>query len=337
MGWRCRFLLFSSNNSLLAKVKRSPFLFSKESFEEVVACSKECMKQRCVVQRQDPGWPLWERNDTSLTSFVSYSSPESTGSCLLDTSTMQMPFRCCLGASLGRAKPVLQRPSLRLLAALETLGSRRASAPMSQVAKLGREETASFAWFYPCTMKCAILKSQSKLWKMTRNFGALNFPQGKGKSVIFLMPEENKFRENVATQPEAGVQGVVLLVGLQCSFYKNSQSWNCPIGEKCDCLRNKIKWSPSSFCEGPCKASIQRDGFAGRLNERMPKGQWVIEAGPPPLQVPASVWAWNVFQAWNFYTGACSWTRYAPLWVWTLNLFLSLSFFFFPFLVLFLK
>ena len=163
MGWRCRFLLFSSNNSLLAKVKKSPFLFSKESFEEVVACSKECMKQRCVAQRQDLGWPLWERNDTSLTSFVSYSGPESTGSCLLDTSAMQMPFRCCLGAFLGRAKPVLKRPSLRLLAALETLGSRRASAPMSQVVKLRREETASFAWFYPCTMKCAILKSQSKL------------------------------------------------------------------------------------------------------------------------------------------------------------------------------
>lgn len=61
MGWRCRFLLFSSNNSLLAKVKRSPFLFLKESFEEVVACSKECMKQRCVAERQDLGWPLWER------------------------------------------------------------------------------------------------------------------------------------------------------------------------------------------------------------------------------------------------------------------------------------
>ena len=129
--------------------------------------------------------------------------------------------------------------------------------------------------------------------------------------------------------------GCGVTVGLQCSIYKNSQSWNCPIGEKFDCLRNKIKWSPSSFCEGPCKASIQRDGFSGRLNERMPKGQWVIEAGPPPLQVPASVWAWNAFQAWNFYTGACSWTRYAPLWVWTLNLFLSLSLFFFSFLVLF--
>ena len=167
MGWRCRFLLFSSNNSLLAKVKRSPFLFLKESFEEVVACSKECLKQRCVAQRQDPGWPLWERNDTSLTSCASYSSPGSTGSCLLDTSSMPMPFRCCLGPSLGRAKPASHRPSLRLLAAFEGSNlvrhSRRASTPMSQVAKLRREETVSFAWFHPCTMKCAILKSQSKL------------------------------------------------------------------------------------------------------------------------------------------------------------------------------
>ena len=166
MGWRCRFLLFSSNNSLLAKVKRSPFLFLKESFEEV-ACSKECLKQRCVAQRQDPGWPLWERNDTSLTSCASYSSPGSTGSCLLDTSSMPTPFRCCLGPSLGRAKPASHRPSLRLLAAFEGSNlvrhSRRASTPMSQVAKLRREETVSFAWFYPCTMKCAILKSQSKL------------------------------------------------------------------------------------------------------------------------------------------------------------------------------
>ena len=55
---------------------------------------------------------------------------------------------------------------------------------------------------------------------MTRNFGALNFPHGKGKSVIFLMPEENKFRENVATQPEAGVQGVVLRWGCSAEFTK---------------------------------------------------------------------------------------------------------------------
>ena len=53
------------------------------------------------------------------------------------------------------------------------------------------------------------------------------------------MPEENKFSEYVATQPEAGVQGVVLLVGLQCTIYKNSQSWNCPMGEKFDCLKIK--------------------------------------------------------------------------------------------------
>ncbi|XP_043764488.1 metallophosphoesterase MPPED2 isoform X2 [Cervus elaphus] len=105
-------------------------------------------------------------SEVTVKGFRIYGAPcsrESTGSCLLDTSAMQMPFRCCLGPSLGRAKPVLQRPSLGLLAALETLGSRRAPAPMSQVAKLRREETASFAWFYPCTMKCAILKSQSKL------------------------------------------------------------------------------------------------------------------------------------------------------------------------------
>ena len=74
---------------------------------------------------------------------------------------------------------------------------------------------------------------------MTRNFGALNFPHGKGNSVIFLMPEENKFNEYVATQPKAGVQGVVLLVGLQCTIYKNSQSRNCPMGEKFDCLKIK--------------------------------------------------------------------------------------------------
>ena len=155
---------------------------------------------------------------------------------------------------------------------------------------------------------------------MTRNFGALNFPHGKGNSVIFLMPEENNFSENVATQPEAGVQGVVLLVGLQGTIYKNSQSWNCPIGEKFDCLRNKIKWSPSSFCEGPCKASIQRDGFSGRLNERMPEGQWVIEAGPPPLQLPVSVWAWNGPGMERYTLEPVAGPDSAPLWAWTLNL-----------------
>lgn len=108
---------------------------------------------------------------------------------------MQMIFGCCPGSLLrkGKASPTETMPEdtwPALEGRTQVRHSRRAPAFWGRVGKFGREETVFFAWSYQCAMISTVSKSQSKLEKMTRNFGALNFPHGKGKSVIFLMSEE---------------------------------------------------------------------------------------------------------------------------------------------------
>lgn len=69
-------------------------------------------------------------------------------------------------------------------------------------------------------MKSAISKSQSKLKKMTRNFGALNFPHGKGRSVIFLMSEETNSVRMSPYTARAGVQGCGITVGAAVHYLR---------------------------------------------------------------------------------------------------------------------
>lgn len=107
--WRCRYpFSFQATIASWPREKESPC--SLGSCEEVSGQLKEMHETKvCVAGRQDPGWPLWERNDTPWPPLSTTATWESTGSFLLDSCCMQMSLKCC--PSISGKLPAAERPS----------------------------------------------------------------------------------------------------------------------------------------------------------------------------------------------------------------------------------
>lgn len=148
-GLRCRCLLFSSNNSLLAKVKRSPFPF-KGIFWRSCCLLTEMHETKVCGTETRCGWP--HRGGKKMTlpwPLLCTTKTLSTGSCLVNPGHKQMLSRYCPGPTSLRAKIAPERPRLRFLASLwrewwRVRLSRSTAALLSQMGKLQVEETVFF-------------------------------------------------------------------------------------------------------------------------------------------------------------------------------------------------
>lgn len=270
MGWRCRFLSFQSNNSLLAKVKRSPFLF------------KGLLKKLLLAQRNAWNKGVWHRDkiwddlfgkEMTLPDLLCVHSSPRHRKFPLGHQLPRNAIQALSWSLLGRAKPASQEPGLRLWQPLKgVIKLDVAGGHLLLWAKWrssGREETVSFCLVLSMHNELCHFEITEQTVENDQKFWCTQFSPWEGKLSYFPNAWGKQIQWVVATHgPKAGVQGVVLLVGLQCTIYKNSQSPKLPYGREIWLSQNKIVVS-IFISWGPCKASIQGDGF--RLNERMPR------------------------------------------------------------------